>query len=92
MSVQIKPLGPRVLIRRLEIGEQETEAGLIIPRRAGSPTYKCEVVALGDAVTRPVAVGQQVLVTQFAGDEVKVDQESYFLVDEGDLLAVLSAA
>ena len=88
MDIGIRPLGARVLLQRLAVAEQKTETGILLPERSAEPTYKNEVVAVGEDV-KPVKVGDIVVTTQFVGDEVKHNYESFFLVAEEDLLAVI---
>ena len=53
------------------------------------PTYKNKILAKGSEVTKPVNVGDVVLTTQFVGDQVKYEQESFYILDEDDLLATI---
>ena len=85
----IRPLGARVLVKRLVTEERTTESGLVIPNRSQAPTYYNEVLAVGDEITKDISVGDKVLVTQFVGDEIRINQESHFIVAEADILAVI---
>ena len=86
--MEIKPLGARVLIHREEVQAQERASGLVVPERAAPATYMSRVKAVGPEVTK-VAVGNLVLTTQYVGDEVKANQESLYLLEEVDILAVI---
>ena len=85
----ITPLGTRILVKRLRVEDQQRESGIVVPGRTVTPTYKNEIVALGSEVSRPVRVGDVVLTTQFVGDQVLDLQETLYLMEEGDLLAVI---
>ena len=90
MESKIVPLGARVLVKRLVVEDQQTDAGILLPSRSDQPTYKNQVMAVGDEVTKPVSVGDVVLTTQFVGDAVQDAREVMLLVDERDLLAILA--
>lgn len=85
----IIPLGSRVLVKRLTVSERQTQSGLVIPERGAQPTYKCEVVGIGEEVSQPVKVGNVVLTTPHSGDAVTEGQDTYYLVEGADLLAVI---
>ena len=88
--VNIVPLGKRLLLKRLEVGEQQTASGLYVAEQGPPPTYKNKILAKGDDVTKPVNIGDVVLTTQFVGDQVKYEQESFYIIDEDDLLTVIN--
>lgn len=93
---KIRPLGDKVLIKRLE-AEEKTKGGIVLPDSAKEKPQKGTVLALGDGPmlkdgTRgsfQVAVGDKVLFTSYAGTEIKVGGEEYMLMDESDILAIL---
>ena len=94
---KIRPLGEKVLIRRLE-AEQTTRGGIVLPDTAREKPQKGTVQALGDGKllddgTRAdfqVSVGDVVLFASYAGTEIKVDGEELMLMDESDVLAILT--
>ena len=96
MSVSIKPLEDRIVIKQVE-AEQTTASGLVIPDRAQEKPLEGEVVAVGpgrvsDAGTRipmDVAVGDKVIYAKFGGTESKVGLESYLVLNSRDLLAII---
>jgi chaperonin GroES len=96
MPVKLRPLYDRVLVKRLD-GEEKTKGGLFIPDSAKEKPMEGEVVAVGngrileDGTTRPVSVkvGSRVLFAKYAETEVKLDNQSYLLLKEDDLLGVL---
>ncbi len=98
VSVNIKPLGDRVLIRHIEEDEEQTSGGIIIPDTAKEKPQEAEVIALGTGKKDEngkvqafdVKVGDKVIVSKYGGTEVKVDGEKYLLVREDDILAVVA--
>ncbi|MGR4010720.1 co-chaperone GroES [Leucobacter sp. 1207-22] len=96
MSVAIKPLEDRIVIKQVE-AEQTTASGLVIPDSAKEKPLEGEVVAVGpgrisDAGTRipmDVAVGDKVIYAKFGGTEIKVGLESYLVLNSRDILAII---
>ncbi len=97
MSVTIKPLEDRILVKALE-AEQTTASGLVIPDTAKEKPQIGEVIAVGpgardengDRIQMDVSVGDKVLYSKFAGTEVKLDSDEYLVLSERDLLAVVN--
>jgi chaperonin GroES len=95
--MKIKPLGERVLLKRIEEDEQ-VRGGIIIPDSAKEKSQEAEVVALGTgkkddngkAIPFNVKKGDKVLLPQYGGTEVKVDGVQYILVDEDAILGVIA--
>lgn len=87
-SVGIKPLGTRVLIKQVEIKEVKTDSGLVIPQTHEPSTHKAEVITVGEDVTK-VKEGNLVLVSLYTGDVVEHNQETFAIIDEDSLLAVI---
>lgn len=94
--MKIKPLGERVLVKRIEEDEQ-VRGGIIIPDSAKEKSQEAEVVALGtgkkddDGKNVPFEVkkGDRVLLPQYGGTPVKVDSEEFILVDEDSILGII---
>lgn len=88
------PLGDKVVLRRQEAAET-TAGGIVLPDTAKDKPQKGEVIAVGDGHTRddgkkvPLTVkeGDRVIFSSYAGDEIKVGEEEYLLLREGDILA-----
>ena len=97
MSVAIKPLEDRIVIKQVE-AEQTTASGLVIPDSAKEKPQEGEVVAVGpgrvaDSGTRipmDVAVGDVVIYSKFGGTEVKYGGEEFLVLSARDILAVVS--
>ena len=95
-KTKIRPLGEKVLVKRLE-AEETTRGGIVLPDTAKEKPQKGNVLAVGDGKllddgTRAkfqVKVGDTILFTSYAGSEIKVDGEEMMLMDESDILAIL---
>ena len=94
--MKIKPLGERVLLKRVEEDEQ-IRGGIIIPDSAKAQSQEAEVVALGtgkkddNGKTIPFNVkkGDKVLLPQYGGTTVKIDGIEYILVEEDSILGIV---
>lgn len=96
MARKLRPLYDRVIVKRVE-GEEKTKGGIIIPDTAKDKPLEGEIVAVGqgkvmdNGEVRPlhVKVGDRVLFAKYAETEIKLDNETYLLLREDDLLGVL---
>jgi chaperonin GroES len=95
-SVNVRPLGDRVLVQPIE--EQETKkGGIIIPDTAKEKPQEGKVVALGTGkvneegkkVEFTVKKGDKVLISKYGGTEIKIDSESYLIMREDDILGII---
>ena len=87
----VKPLGDRVLIRRLE-AEEKTKSGIVLPGTAQEKPQMAEVVAVGpgtEEVRMEVKAGDKVIFSKYAGNEIKIDGETLILMSQKDLLAIV---
>ena len=97
MSVNIKPLEDRILVRTLD-AEQTTASGLVIPDTAKEKPQEGEVLAVGpgrvddngNRVPLDVSVGDKVIYSKYGGTEVKYAGEEYLILSARDVLAVVS--
>ena len=95
----IRPLHDRVIIRRIEEGEQ-IRGGIIIPDTAKEKPMEGEVIAVGNGKKKDngeyapldVKEGDRVLFGKYAGTEVKLDGEEYLIMREEDILGVIERA
>jgi chaperonin GroES len=93
---KIRPLGEKVLIKRLD-PEEVTSGGIILPDSAKEKPQKGTVLAVGDGralddgsrADFQVKVGDKVLFSSFAGTDIKVEGDELVLMDESDILAIL---
>lgn len=91
----IRPLADRVVIKMTE-AEETTKSGIILTASAQEKPSIAEVVAVGPGglvdgkeVVMNVSVGDKVLISKYAGNEVKVDGVEYSIVRQSDILAVV---
>ena len=95
--MKIKPLGDRILVKRLEEEEQK-RGGIIIPDTAKEKPQRGEIVAVGPGKMNDdgkrqkleVKVGDTVLIGKYAGTDVTIDEEDYVIMREEDVLAILT--
>ncbi|MCX7854248.1 MAG: co-chaperone GroES [Caldilineales bacterium] len=87
-TVNVIPLGARVLIRPLE-QENRTASGIILPETAKEKPQTGLVVAIGDDESIKVKEGDKVLFPKYSGTEVKLNGVDYLLMDSNDILARL---
>jgi chaperonin GroES len=96
VSVSIKPLEDRVVVRTLE-AEQTTASGLVIPDTAKEKPQEGEVLSVGpgrvddngNRVPLDVKVGDTVIYSKYGGTEVKYHGEEYLILSARDILAVV---
>ncbi|XVX19449.1 co-chaperone GroES [Actinomycetota bacterium] len=96
MSVNIKPLEDRIIIKSLE-AEQTTASGLVIPDTAKEKPQEGEVLAVGpgriddngNRVALDVQVGDRVIFSKYGGTEIKHGGEEYLILSARDVLAIV---
>ncbi|CAN5447814.1 co-chaperone GroES [soil metagenome] len=91
MSVNIKPLADRVLVKA-DAAEETTKSGLFIPDTAKEKPMRGVVIAVGNGkVDEPITVkvGDKVLYGKYAGTELSVEGEEYLIMRESDIYAIL---
>ncbi|MDP8248281.1 MAG: co-chaperone GroES [Candidatus Tritonobacter lacicola] len=94
--MKIKPLGDRLLVRRLE-AKEEKKGGIIIPDTAKEKPMEAEVVEVGTGkiddsgkkVPFEVKKGDRILIGKYSGTDVVVDDKEYLILREEDVLAIL---
>lgn len=90
-SIGIKPLGSRVLIKKLE-AEEKSQGGIILTSSAKEKPQVAEVVAVGPGTkdeTMELKAGDKVIFAKYAGTDIKYDGEEYTLMDQSDILATV---
>lgn len=95
-KAQIRPTGDRVVIRPAE-AEERTSSGIVLPDTAQEKPMQGEVIAVGpgrlndegERVAPSVSVGDRVVYGRFGGTEVELDNETYMVLREPELLAKL---
>ena len=96
MSVNIKPLEDRIVVKALE-AEQTTASGLVIPDTAKEKPQEGEVHAVGPGriddkgqrVPLDITVGDKVIYSKYGGTEVKYGGEEFLILSARDVLAVV---
>ena len=91
----IKPLGARALVKRVEDNEKQI-GGIFIPDSAKEKPQNAEVIAIGPGSRKegkltplPIKEGDRVLLSKYAGTEIRYQNEEYLLVREDDILAII---
>jgi chaperonin GroES len=91
MSVNVKPLHDRVIVKAAEKAEK-TASGIIIPDTAQEKPQKGEVVAVGNGTKdfpMTVKVGDTILFGKYSGTEIEIEEEKYLLMKETDIFAII---
>ena len=96
MSISIKPLEDRIVIRQVE-AEQTTASGLVIPDTAKEKPQEGEVIAVGpgrvddkgNRIPVDVKVGDLVIYSRYGGTEVKYEGQEFQILSSRDVLAVV---
>ena len=93
--MKLVPLGDRVVLKQ-SAKEETTKSGIILEAKAQERPENAEVIAVGPGgmvdgkeVTMQVKVGDQVIYSKYAGNEVKLDDEEYIIVKQSDILAIV---
>jgi chaperonin GroES len=93
----IRPLGDKVLVKRLE-AEEMTKGGIVIPDSAKEKPKEGRIIALGQGrmledgkrTAFQVKLKDRVLFTSYAGTDVKIGGEEYMILSEDDVLAIIN--
>ena len=96
MSVSIKPLEDRILVKSLE-AETTTASGLVIPDTAKEKPQEGEVLAVGPGrmtdkgvrVAMDIKVGDRVIYSKYGGTEIKHGGQEFLLLSARDVLAIV---
>jgi len=96
MSLNLKPLGDRLVVEPLE-QEEMTASGIVLPETAKEKPQKGSVLATGPGarddqgrrIPMDVQVGDVILFAKYAGTEIKLDGKKLLIFKEGDVLAIV---
>ncbi len=91
MSFGIKPLGTRVVIKRIE-AEEKTASGIVLPGSAQEKPQMAEVLAVGPGTEdekMELKVGDKVIFSQYAGTDVKYGGQEVSIMNQRDILAIV---
>ncbi len=93
--MNIRPLADRIVIKMVE-AEETTKGGIILAGSAKEKPQVAEVLAVGPGgvvdgkeIKMELKVGDKVLISKYAGTEVKVDGNEYTILRQSDVLAVV---
>jgi chaperonin GroES len=97
-AANFRPLGNRVLVRRLE-AQEVLKGGIILPDSAKKKQESAEVVALGtgkkdkngNIIPIPVKIGDVILMEKYSGQEVTLNDEEYVILRADDLIAIVDS-
>ncbi|MCI6859390.1 MAG: co-chaperone GroES [Eubacterium sp.] len=93
--MKLRPLGDRVVLKFKE-AEEKTKSGIILPDSAREKPQEAVVVAVGPGkvvdgklVPMQVKTGDNVIYSEYAGTEVKFEEEEYTIVGQDDIIAIV---
>lgn len=95
-TAHLRPLGYRVLVRRLDT-EEKLKGGILLPDTAKKKQEQAEVIALGtgkkdksgNLIPIPVKVGDVILMEKYSGQEVTLNDQEYTILKADDIIAVI---
>ena len=95
-NVKLRPLGNRILLRRLE-AEETLKGGIILPDSAKKKQEQAEVIAVGpgkkdnkgNLISIPVKIGDIVLMEKYSGQDITLNDQEYVIVRSDDLIAIV---
>ncbi|CAF23903.1 MULTISPECIES: co-chaperone GroES [Candidatus Protochlamydia] len=93
---KLKPLGNRVLVRRLA-AEEKLKGGIILPDTAKKKQEQAEVIAIGTGkkdkngtlVPMPVKIGDVILMEKYSGQEITLNDEELVILRADDIIAIV---
>ena len=91
MSIGIKPLGARVVIKKMD-AEEKTQAGLLLSGSAKEKPQQAEVLAVGPGTSEgpmELKVGDIVIFSRYGGNDLKYKGEEYTIISQKDILATV---
>lgn len=91
MSIGIKPLGARVVIKKMQ-AEEKTEGGLLLSGSAKEKPQQAEVLAVGPGTKdepMELKVGDVVIFSKYGGNDLKYKGAEYTIINQKDILAVI---
>lgn len=93
--MNVRPLGDRVVIKRIE-AEETTKSGILLPGASKEKPQEAEIVAVGPGgvidgkeIKMEVAVGERVLFSKYSGNEIKFEGQELIILKQSDILAVI---
>jgi chaperonin GroES len=97
--MNVRPLHDRIVVQRIEEGEQRV-GGIIIPDTAKERPQQGTVIAVGNGKSKDdgkrvqldVKAGDTILFGKYSGQEIKIDGDEYLIMREDEVLAVMEGA
>ena len=94
MAIKLEPMGDRVVVRPIE-KKEVSRGGIILPDTAKEKPHEGEIIAVGPGrygddgkrMAMDVKVGDRVIYAEYAGTEVKLDDEKLLIMHESDIIA-----
>ena len=93
--MKLVPLGDRVVLKQLE-AEETTKSGIVLPGQTKEKPQQAEIIAVGPGgivdgkeIEMNVEKGHKVIFSKYAGTEVEADDETYIIVRQSDILAIV---
>lgn len=93
--MKLRPLGDKVVIKQME-AEEKTKSGIVLPTQSKEKPQQAEVIAVGpggmvygEEVVMAVKPGDKVIYSKYTGTEVKIEGETYIILKQSDILAVV---
>lgn len=93
--MKLVPLFDRVVLKQL-VAEETTKSGIVLSGQAKEKPSQAEVIAVGPGgvvdgkdIVMQLKVGDKVIYSKYAGTEVELDDESYIVVKQNDILAII---
>ena len=98
MKVNVRPLGEKILVKRLE-AETQTSSGIFLPETASEKPQQAKVVRIGEGrvldngkrVAFQVKEGDTIILGKWGGTEIKIKDEEYVVMGEDEVLAVVES-
>ena len=94
--MKVRPLGEKILVKRVE-ADEKTESGIYLPESAKEKPQQAKVIEVGEGrrldngqrADFQVKKGDTILLSKWGGQEIKVDDEDYLVMNEDEVLAVV---
>ncbi|HIW48022.1 MAG TPA: co-chaperone GroES [Firmicutes bacterium] len=93
--MKLVPLGDKVVIKQME-AEEKTKSGIVLPTQSKEKPQEAEVIAVGpggkvkgEEIEMMVKPGDRVIYSKYSGTEVKFDGETYIIIRQSDILAIV---
>ena len=93
--MKLVPLGDRVVLKQL-VAEETTKSGIVLPGQSKEKPQQAEVIAVGPGgtvdgkeIVMSVKPGDKVITDKYSGSNVKIGDEEYTIVRQGDILAIV---